>query len=153
MTTRRQVIRIVPALPLMTAAGATALLAACGEKKPVDVAAPPAAPTPAPAPVAAAPTPAATPEPAPAAAPASPAAAVTGPLLDEKDPAAVGLGYVADATKADKTKYAQYVAGSACSNCALYQGAAGSAQGGCPLFAGNQVSAKGWCSAWAKKAA
>ena len=150
MTTRRQVIRIVPALPLMTAAGATALLAACGEKKPVDVAAPAAAPAPASPPVAAAPTPPATPEPAPAAAPA---AAATGPLLDEKDPAAVGLGYVADATKADKTKYAQYVAGSNCANCALYQGASGSAQGGCPLFAGKQVASQGWCSAWAKKAA
>jgi hypothetical protein len=74
-------------------------------------------------------------------------------LIDEKDPAAVGLGYVADATKADKTKYAQYVAGSNCANCALYQGAAGSTQGGCPLFAGKQVASQGWCSAWAKKAA
>lgn len=150
MTTRRQLIQSIPALPLMTAAGATALLAACGEKKAVEVVvpapAPAAAPAPAPAPAPVAEAPAATPAPAAA-------TAATGPLVDEKDPAAVGLGYVADATKADKTKYAQYVAGSACSNCALYQGAAGSAQGGCPLFAGKQVSAKGWCSAYAKKAA
>ena len=156
MTTRRQIIRIAPALPLMTAAGATALLAACGEKKPVEVAAPAAAPTPAAAP---APTPAEPPVAAAPAAPATPeappatAAAATGPMVDEKDAAAVGLGYVAEASKVDKTKYAQFVSGSACSNCALYQGAAGSAQGGCPLFAGKQVSAKGWCSAYAKKAA
>ena len=139
MTTRRQIIRIAPALPLMTAAGATALLAACGEKKPVEIAAPAAAPTPAPA-AAPAPTPAE--PPVAAAAPPSPAAAATGPMVDEKDAAAVGLGYVAEASKVDKTKYAQYVSGSACSNCALYQGAAGSAQGGCPLFAGKQVAAK-----------
>ena len=146
MTTRRQIIRIVPALPLMTAAGASALLAACGDKKPVDVAAPASAPTPA----VTAPAASATPE-----APSAPPQAVanTGPLVDEKDSVAVGLGYVTDSSRADKTKYTQYVAGSACSNCALYQGAAGSTQGGCPLFAGKQVMAKGWCSAWAKKAA
>ena len=155
MTTRRQVIRFVPALPLFTAAGATALLAACGEKKPTDVSSaassPAAAPTPAPAPAPVAAAPAA-PEPA-AATPPSPAAAATGPLVDEKDTAAVGLGYVAVASKADKAKYPQYVEVSACSNCALYQGGAGSAQGGCPLFAGKQVSARGWCSAYAKKTA
>lgn len=150
MTTRRQLIRIFPTLPLISAAGATALLAACGDKKPVDVAAPAAAPSPAPAPApvaaapAAAPTPAVTP---------APAAAATGPMVDEKEPTAVGLGYVNDASKADKTKFKQYVAGSMCSNCALYQGAADSVQGPCPLFAGKQVAAKGWCSAWAKKAA
>ncbi len=145
MTTRRQIIRIVPTLPLLTAAGATALLAACGDKKPVNVAAPAASP----APVAAAPA-------APAtsmAPPASPTAVATGPLVDEKDPAAVALGYTADASKVDKTKHPQYVAGSACSNCALYQGAAGSAQGGCPLFPGKQVLGKAWCNAWAKKVA
>ena len=152
MTTRRQLIRIFPTLPLISAAGATALLAACGDKKSVDVPTPVATPAPAPAPVAAAP---AAPEvkPAPAASPAPAAPVATGPMVDEKDPAATGLGYVNNASKVDKTKYKQYVDGSFCSNCALYQGAAGSAQGGCPLFAGKQVSAKGWCSAWAKKAA
>jgi hypothetical protein len=138
MTTRRQIIRTVPALPLMTAAGAAALLTACGKKKPLEVAAPAVTPMPAPAPAA-------------PAAPESPAA--TGPLVDEKDPVAVGLGYVDDTSKVDKTKYPQYVAGQACSNCSLYQGAAGSVQGGCSLFAGKQVAAKGWCNAWAKKTA
>ena len=145
MTTRRQLIQSISAIPLITAAGATALLAACGKKETAEV----AAPTPAPAPAA---------EPAPAAAPvaeapAAPAATVaTGPLVDEKDAAAIGLGYVAVATKADKTKYPKYADGQQCGNCALYQGGAAE-QGGCPLFAGKQVVSKAWCSAYNKKAA
>ena len=71
--------------------------------------------------------------------------------LSEKDPQAVALGYVSDATKVDTRKYPKYAAGQACSNCALYQGKPGDAAGNCPLFAGKQVAAKGWCSAWAKK--
>ena len=145
MTTRRQLIQSISAIPLITAAGATALLAACGKKETAEV----AAPTPAPAPAA---------EPAPAAAPvaeapAAPAATVaTGPLVDEKDAAAIGLGYVAVATKADKTKFPKYADGQQCGNCALYQGGAAE-QGGCPLFAGKQVVSKAWCSAYNKKAA
>lgn len=72
--------------------------------------------------------------------------------LDEKDPQAVGLGYVADATKTDAKKYPKYAAGQVCTNCALFQGKASDAWGGCPLFAGKQVAGKGWCNAWAKKA-
>ena len=143
MTTRRQLIQSIPAIPLMTAVGATALLAACGKKETAEVAAPAPAPMPAPAPA-----------PAPVAeAPAAPAASVaTGPLVDEKDAQAIGLGYVAVATKADKTKFPKYADGQQCSNCSLYQG--GSAeQGGCPLFAGKQVLSKAWCSAYNKKAA
>ncbi|MEO7105896.1 MAG: high-potential iron-sulfur protein [Rhodoferax sp.] len=73
-------------------------------------------------------------------------------VLAESDPQAVALGYKADATKADKTKYPKYAAGQACHSCALFQGKATDAKGGCPLFAGKQVSSKGWCSAWSKKA-
>ena len=72
--------------------------------------------------------------------------------LAESDAQAVALGYKADATKADKTKYPKYAAGQVCHNCALFQGKATDAAGGCPLFAGKQVAGKGWCSAWAKKA-
>lgn len=145
MTTRRQLIRSIPAIPLMTAAGATALLAACGKKEVAEV----AAPAPAPAPMAA-PEPAAAPV---AEAPAAPAASVaSGPLVDEKDAQAIGLGYVAVATKADKAKFPKYADGQQCSNCALYQGGAAE-QGGCPLFAGKQVVSKAWCSAYNKKAA
>jgi hypothetical protein len=140
MTTRRQLIQSIPALPLITTASAAALLAACGDKKPAEVAAPAPAPAPAPEPVAAAPSPA----PAPAVA--------AGPLVDEKDAQAAALGYVAVAAKADKAKFPKYADGQACSNCSLYQGATAD-QGGCPLFPGKQVLSKAWCSAYNKKAA
>lgn len=72
--------------------------------------------------------------------------------VDPKDAQAVALGYVTDATKADKGKFPRYAAGQDCSNCQLYQGKAGDASGPCPLFAGKNVAAKGWCSAYVKKA-
>jgi hypothetical protein len=73
-------------------------------------------------------------------------------MVDEKDPAAAGLGYVADAKKADAKKFPKYAAGQNCTNCALYQGKATDKAAACPLFAGKQVAGPGWCSAWAKKA-
>ena len=73
--------------------------------------------------------------------------------VDPKDPAAVSLGYVTDATKVDKAKFAKYQAGQHCGGCQLFQGAAGAATGACPIFAGKQVASAGWCSAWVKKAA
>ena len=73
-------------------------------------------------------------------------------LVDEKNPQAAALGYVAEASRTDAKKFPKYAAGQTCSNCALYQGKPGDAAGVCPLFAGKQVTAKGWCSAWAKKA-
>ena len=73
-------------------------------------------------------------------------------LLSDKDPAAVNLGYVGDASKADKAKHKNWAAGQACNNCALFQGKAADAAAACPLFAGKVVSSKGWCSAYAKKA-
>ncbi len=74
------------------------------------------------------------------------------PLVDEKEPAAVGVGYVADAARADKAKFKTYAAGQQCAGCALFQGKAGDAAGGCALFPAKQVAGKGWCSAYAKKA-
>jgi hypothetical protein len=71
--------------------------------------------------------------------------------LDEKDPQAVALGYVHDASKVDTKKFPKYAAGQVCSNCGLYQGKATDALGGCPLFGTKQVAGKGWCSAWVKK--
>lgn len=70
--------------------------------------------------------------------------------IDEKDPAAVGLGYKHDATKVDAKKYPNWKAGNICGNCQFYQGK--DAWGVCPLLGGKQVAAKGWCTAWAKKA-
>ena len=71
----------------------------------------------------------------------------------KKDAVAVSLGYVADASRVDKAKFANFAVGQNCAGCTLFQGAAGADAGGCPLYAGKQVSAKGWCSAYAKKAA
>ena len=151
MTTRRHLIKIIPALPLVGIGSTAGLLAACGKKEAsvAPAAAPPAAPPP--------PVTATTPAPAAPQAPSTPAAppgATAGlPLLDEKDPAAGALAYINDATKVDKAKYPSYAAGQNCGSCALYQGAAGSAQGGCPLFPGKNVAAVAWCTAYAKKAA
>ena len=72
--------------------------------------------------------------------------------VDEKDPQAVALGYVADTSKADKKKFPKHAADQKCNNCALYQGKPADAAGGCPLFGTKQVAGAGWCSAWAKKA-
>jgi hypothetical protein len=83
---------------------------------------------------------------------ASVARAADAPLLDPKDPQAVALGYVADATKADKVKFPRYAAGQACGSCQLYQGKPGDAAAPCALFGGKQVGAKAWCSAYVKKA-
>ncbi len=73
-------------------------------------------------------------------------------MVSESDPQAAALGYKADGSKVDKTKFPKYEPTQQCSNCALYQGKPSDASAGCPIFAGKQVAAKGWCSAWAKKA-
>jgi hypothetical protein len=70
------------------------------------------------------------------------------PHLDAKDPAAVALGYVENATEVDAKKYPAYVKGSRCDNCLLLQGSSG-AYRPCNLFAGKLVSEAGWCSGWA----
>ncbi len=75
------------------------------------------------------------------------------PMVDEKDPQAAALGYVADTTKADMKKFPKHSSDQKCNNCQLYQGKVTDAAAGCPLFAGKQVAGPGWCSAWAKKAA
>ena len=79
-------------------------------------------------------------------------AAPTMQRVDEQGPQAQALGYVEDASRVDKSRFANFVAGSQCSNCALYQGPAGSAEGPCAIFGGQRVAAAGWCNTWAKKA-
>ena len=56
-------------------------------------------------------------------------AAIGQAKLDEKDPQAVALGYVADASKVDTKKFPKYATGQLCSNCALYQAKATDASG------------------------
>lgn len=72
------------------------------------------------------------------------------PKLDEKDPAAIPLGYKADTTKVDQKKFPKHAATQKCANCSLYQGGT-AAWGACPIFTGKQVAASGWCSAWVLK--
>ena len=131
--TRRRFIEVIPV------AGAASWLAACSDKAPPPAPAP--APTVAPAPVAE----------VASASPAAPAPAATATLVDEKEPAAVALGYVAVASRADTTRFKNHAAGQACSNCALYGGKPGDATGPCPLFAGRLVAGPGWCSGYVKK--
>ncbi|MBN8884184.1 MAG: high-potential iron-sulfur protein [Rudaea sp.] len=73
------------------------------------------------------------------------------PHLAPTDATAQTLGYVEDATKADKAKFPTYAAGDDCANCNFYQGGS-AAWGPCQLFPGKSVAGKGWCSAHAKKA-
>ena len=73
------------------------------------------------------------------------------PVLDEKDPQAVALGYVVDTTKANQAKYPNHKPDQMCGNCALYA-KPGAPMASCPIFANKQVVQKGWCSAWAKRA-
>jgi hypothetical protein len=75
------------------------------------------------------------------------------PVLAESDPQAQALGYVADATRADKARFPKYAAGQRCGGCQLFQGQPTAATAPCALFAGKQVAAGGWCSAFVAKPA
>lgn len=82
-------------------------------------------------------------KPAPATAPAK---------LEETDPVAIALGYKADTTKVDQTKYPQHKADQMCSVCALVApGAPAGALLPCTAFQNKLVSSGGWCMAFAKK--
>jgi hypothetical protein len=134
MKSRREIIQLMPF-------AAAAVLAACGGK---------------PAPTASSPAPAPAAEPPPAPAPVTPAPAPVVdssafPMLDEADPLAAALGYVADSARVDTSKHANFVAGSQCGNCNLFSGVAGEAAGPCSLFPGKKVSATGWCGSYVKK--
>ena len=75
------------------------------------------------------------------------------PPLDPKDPTAVALSFVTDATKVNAAANATYKPTQKCSNCAQYQGKAGDATAGGNIFAGKSVPAGGWCKVWAAKPA
>lgn len=75
------------------------------------------------------------------------------PLLDEKDPQAVALGYVADAKRVDKAKFPKYAPPQHCAICQFYQGTATAATAPCTIFAGKRVHGPGWCSAFVAKPA
>jgi hypothetical protein len=75
------------------------------------------------------------------------------PLLDEKDPQAASLGYVADAKRVDKAKFPKYAPPQRCAICQFYQGAATLPTAPCTIFAGKRVAGPGWCSAYVAKPA
>ena len=68
--------------------------------------------------------------------------------LDPRDPMAVTLGFIDDATKVDVKTNSSYVRGQTCANCEQFQGPRDAARGGCVLFAGKSVPAAGWCKVW-----
>jgi High potential iron-sulfur protein len=68
--------------------------------------------------------------------------------LDVKDPTAVALGYVENASQVDLKKYPAYAKGSNCENCLQLQGSAGNNYRPCSLFPGKLVSVSGWCKGW-----
>jgi hypothetical protein len=71
------------------------------------------------------------------------------PKLDVKDPAAVAVGYVEQASDVDVKKFPTYVKGSNCENCLLLQGKAGNNYRPCTLIPGKLVAVSGWCTGWA----
>ena len=75
-------------------------------------------------------------------------AADAAPKLDVRDPAAVKLGYVENASQMDAKKVPQFQPGSSCENCLQLQGKPGNNYRPCSLFPGKLVSVSGWCSGW-----
>jgi hypothetical protein len=73
--------------------------------------------------------------------------------LDPKDPTAVALGFVPDATKVSAAANPTYKAGQKCGTCAQFQGKPGDATGGCNIFVGHAVPVGGWCKVYAAKPA
>ncbi len=73
-------------------------------------------------------------------------------MVNEKDPQAAALGYVADSTKVDAKKFPKHAATQLCSNCQVYSGKPADPAGPCAIFPGKLVASKGWCSAYVKKA-
>ena len=68
--------------------------------------------------------------------------------VDVRDPQAVALGYVENASQVDTKKYPQYAPVSDCDNCLQLQGKPGNNYRPCTLFSGKLVAVAGWCSGW-----
>jgi hypothetical protein len=78
--------------------------------------------------------------------------AADAPKVSETEPQAVALGYVLDASKADKVKFPKYAPGQKCAICQFYQAAPTAPWAPCTIFGGKQVAANAWCSAYVKRA-
>jgi hypothetical protein len=73
------------------------------------------------------------------------------PRLEESDPKALAIGYVADAARVDPKKYPKYVPGEDCSTCQFYLTKPTEPWGPCTLFPRKLVAGKGWCDAFATR--
>jgi hypothetical protein len=80
---------------------------------------------------------------APLALPLEPAQGADLPLLEESDPRAKALDYVADVSRAKGA-----ADGSNCANCSVYAAHGDATSGTCQLFPGKLVPAAGWCRGW-----
>lgn len=67
-------------------------------------------------------------------------------MVDERDPDAVRLGYVADAARVDTNKFPRFTAGQGCCNCEFFRGRATDATGACAVFGSKHVPRAGWCA-------
>ncbi|MFO1502585.1 MAG: high-potential iron-sulfur protein [Steroidobacteraceae bacterium] len=77
----------------------------------------------------------------------APAAIKPGPLLDEKEPAARNIGYVANAREVDLKANPGYKRSQTCATCAFI--AFGTArQRACSLVGNRLVESAGWCKVW-----
>lgn len=78
------------------------------------------------------------------------AAAAERTLLDEKEPAALKIGYVANSRKVDPAANPGFKRSHTCATCAFID--FGTArQRGCSLVPGRLVEAGGWCRLWKLK--
>ena len=82
---------------------------------------------------------------------ANAAVAAAPPALDPKDPTALALGFVTDASKVDAAANPTFKPTQKCGSCLQYQGKATDATAACTIFAGKGVPAGGWCKVWAQK--
>jgi hypothetical protein len=72
-------------------------------------------------------------------------------VVGEDEGIAVAMGYKADHTAVDTTKWPKKAgadgAQQQCTSCTLYQ-KVDDEYGLCPIFAGKRVHASGWCNGW-----
>ena len=75
--------------------------------------------------------------------------------VTEDEPLAQAMGYVADASTVDTTKFPKRAgdegAKQFCNNCALYAGSADDEVAPCSIFQNRLVKGAGWCNAWVAK--
>ncbi len=73
------------------------------------------------------------------------------PHLSPAEPLAQSLGYVNDASRANRTRFPTYKTGERCEKCRFYKGTSGQAWGPCQIFVGKSVNAHGWCVSFMMK--